>query len=66
MKTIDKFTFPEMSGISPAEVASREKCLEDINEFILKCQHNITEMLDKFGWTPEHFVKVRESVKSPA
>lgn len=53
----------EMSQINSAEVASREKCLEELEDFIMTCQQNITDMLDTLNWTPEHFMQVNLIIK---
>ncbi|WAR18664.1 SNR48-like protein, partial [Mya arenaria] len=45
------------TSVTASELSSRQQCLDDLDEFISSCQQRITDMLDMFGWTPEHFMQ---------
>ena len=44
--------------LSATEMASRQKYLDDLDNFLEKCQSDVTDMLDTLGWTPDHFIQV--------
>lgn len=53
------------SSVTTTEASARQECLDSLDEFISKCQENITAMLDTLGWTPEHFVQPRTLTTCP-
>lgn len=40
------------------QMTSRQKYLDDLDEFLKDCQTKVTNMLDTLGWTPDHFLQV--------
>lgn len=38
---------------------SRQKYLDDLDQFLENCQMKVTQMLDGLGWTPDHFIQVQ-------